>query len=371
MRRILRWPRPSRPLLSVVLPVFNNAAHLDRMLTDVLEQPVRDLEVMVVDDGSTDGSAEIAADRARIDSRVRVRVQPNSGVSIARNVAVQMCRGDFLTFVDGDDALPPDAWSPMLRSLEETGSDFAVGKAEREDLRGEEPRRFVMPMMRRNHARRRTGVTLSEAPLMLADVFVWNKVFRTEFYRAAGIHFPERTRYQDQVAMTQAFIAARAFDVLTEVVYFWRVRPEGNSATQRRADLSNVRERFATKQMTLSLIEAQHDPHVHEVLLDQVLVADMWEHFRAGAVADEEYWDELVTGTRAIWHGGTIPFEETAAPAAHRLMGWLTVRDRRADLARWLELLAETSGPRFSEGGRLEHPWQDEVDIWRTVPRAH
>lgn len=368
----MRWRRrrrDGRPFISVVVPVYNNAAHLGSCLDSLLAQPVRDLEVVVVDDGSTDGSGEVAASYAARDPRVRVVTQENSGVSIARNKAVPLCRGELLTFADGDDVLPADAWGPMLRSLERTGSDFAVGKAEREDLTGEESRRFVTPLMRRNHEVERRGITIDEAPLMLADVFVWNKVFRTQFYRDAAIHFPERTRYQDQVAMTQAFLAARRFDVLTEVVYVWRVRPERDSATQRRADLSNLRERFRTKQMTVEMVAARDNERMRQVLFGEILPIDMWEHFRAGAVADTDYWAELVAGTAALWHEGTLPFEATGVPAPQRLMGWLTVRDRRADLVRWLKAL-DHDGPVFSEQGRLMHPWDDEVRLWRTRPHA-
>lgn len=368
----MRWRRQrrdGRPLVSVVVPVYNNAAHLGSCLHSLLAQPVHDLEVVVVDDGSTDGSAEVAASYAARDARVRVVTQENSGVSIARNNAVPLCRGEFLTFADGDDVLPADAWGPMLRSLARTGSDFAVGKAEREDLTASGSRRFVTPLMRRNHRVERRGITIDQAPLMLADVFVWNKVFRTQFYRDAAIHFPERTRYQDQVAMTQAFLAARAFDVLTEVVYVWRVRPERDSATQRRGDLSNLRERFRTKQMTVELVAAREDQRMRHVLFDEILPIDMWEHFRAGAVADPDYWAELVAGTAGLWHGETLPFEATGVPAPQRLMGWLTVRDRRADLVRWLQVL-DQDGPTFTEGGRLVHPWDEEVPLWRTEPRT-
>lgn len=371
---MVRWrrrvaPDADGPLVSVVVPVFNNAAHLASCLDSLLAQPVHSLEVVVVDDGSTDGSAQVAASYAATDPRVQVVSQPNSGVSIARNNALPLCRGRYLTFADGDDVLPPDAWSGMLRTLERTGSDFAVGKAEREEVGESGSRRFVTPLMRRNHGHERLRATIGELPLMVADVFVWNKMFRLDFYRGAGITFPERTRYQDQVAMTQAFLAARSFDVLTEVVYFWRVRPERDSATQRRADLSNLRERISTKHMTVDLVRAHGDPRLLHVLHDEVLPIDMWEHFRAGAAAGGDYWSELVAGTRALWHDGTLPFEATAVPAHQRLMGWLTVRDRHEDLVRWLAVL-DDGGPTYTADGRLLHPWETEVELWRPADRG-
>jgi hypothetical protein len=368
-RRRARRLGSESPLLSVVVPVYNNEPYLPTTLDSLLSQSVWDVEVIVVDDGSQDGSAAVAERYARRDARVRVLRQPNSGVSIARNNAIPECRGRFLTFADGDDVLPADAWSEMLTTLDRTGSDFVVGNAEREEVRPEGSRRFVTPLMRRNHRADDLRARIGDRPLMLADVFVWNKVFRTDFFREQRIWFPERTRYQDQVAMTQAFLAAETFDVLARTVYLWRVRPDNTSATQRRADLSNLRERLATKQMTVDLVEAHGDPALAAVLFDEILPIDMWEHFRAGAVGSEEYWQELVAGTQALWPSGLRPFESTATPAQQRLMGWLTVRDRRADLVTWLELLAER-GARYDDEGRLSHPWSREVELFRTVPRG-
>lgn len=356
------WRAPSdgrQPALSVVVPVHNVGRYLAETMRSILAQPVREIEVLLVDDGSTDETAEVARTFAARDRRVRLLTQEHSGVSVARNYAVSQCRGRFLTFADGDDILPRDAWSRMLATLEWTRSDFAVGKAERTD--GEH--RFVTPLMHRNHREEQLGATIGELPLMLADVFVWNKVFRTEFFTGNRIWFPERTRYQDQVAMTQAFLAARAFDVLTEVVYVWRVRPDRTSATQRRADLDNLVERLTTKQMTVDSVEARGDDRLARVLFGEILPIDMWEHFRASVRGDGAYWRTLVEGTRALWNDATLPFTSTAIPAQQRLMGWLVQQDRRADLALWVDLLDQI-GPVYDEDV-LVHPWATEVELRR------
>jgi CDP-glycerol glycerophosphotransferase len=338
--------------LSVVVPVYNVAEYAAASLDSILRQPVEGVEVVVVDDGSTDGSAAVVADHAARYDNVRLVTQENSGVSTARNVAVPMCRGELLTFVDPDDELPADAWTRMIDTLRRTGSDFVVGAAER--VEGE--RRFMTPLMRRNHAEERLGVRIEEAPLMLADVFVWNKVFRRDWWLANRIWFPERTRYQDQVALTQAFLAARSFDVLTDVVYEWRVRADRSSATQRRREVANLTERMTTKQMTLDQVEAHGDQRILEVLMREVMPIDMWEHFRAAthAPAPDEYWRLLRDGTRSLWPAAR-PFERTGVPAQQRMMGWLVGQDRFDDLVALVRHLDAGGGVRFLEvDGRLE-----------------
>ena len=347
----------------MVVPVYNVAPWLQGCLDSILGQPVDDVQVVIVDDGSTDGSDEIAARYAARHPNVEYFRQPNSGVSIARNNAIQRCNGLYLTFVDPDDVLPPDAWSTMLRTLRRTGSDFVVGCAERLD--GE--RRFITPLMERNHRVERLGIRIEDQPLMLADVFVWNKVFRRSFWDATGIRFPERTRYQDQPALTHAFLAAEAFDVITEVVYDWAVRPTMTSATQRRRDLDNLHERVDTKRMTLDLVRAHGHDEVTRVLLVEILPIDMWEHFRAVPGADEEYWTVLREAVLEFWGPHSVPFEETAVPVQQRLMGWLVAQDRREDLIQLIAYLDGCVGGPPIVDGELRHPWYGDPSLPQRV----
>jgi glycosyltransferase involved in cell wall biosynthesis len=346
-----------------VVPVFNVAPWLADCLDSILRQPVRGVQVVVVDDGSTDGSDAIAARYADRHRAIEFFRQQNSGVSIARNNAIARCTGEYLTFVDPDDALPEDAWSTMLGTLRRTGSDFVVGSAER--LQGE--RRFITPLMERNHGVERLGIRIEDQPLMLADIFVWNKIFRRSFWDAADITFPERTRYQDQPALTKAFLSASAFDVLTEVVYDWAVRPTMNSATQLRRDLDNLHERVDTKRTTVDLVREHGEAELTRVLLTEILPIDMWEHFRAVVRQDEEYWTVLRDAVREFWGPHSVPFEETAVPVQQRLMGWLVAADRRADLVDLIAFLDRQSGGPPIVDGELWHPWYGDPSLPRRV----
>lgn len=359
----VRWSRRrTTPRLSVVVPVYNVAPYVADSLDSVLRQRVRGgVEVIVVDDGSTDGSADIVEEYAARHEQVQVFHQPNSGVSIARNLALEHATGELLTFVDPDDELPADAWKAMLRTLDRTGSDFVVGKAER--LEGE--RRFVTPLMERNHRVERLGIAIEDQPLMLADVFVWNKIFRREFWDRAGITFPERTRYQDQPALTQAFLAARSFDVLTDVVYDWRVRHDLSSATQKRRDLDNLQERVTTKRMTVEMVAAHGNDDVARVLHAEILPIDMWEHFWSVRDCADAYWELLRDGVREFWGPHTLPFEETRLPVQQRLMGVLVGQDRRADLLALLEFLEQQGVPTETVGDQVRAtlPFTDDARV--------
>lgn len=115
-------------LISVIIPVYKVEDFLPRCVDSVLGQTYKKLEVILVDDGSPDNSGAICDQYAQRDHRVKVIHQKNAGVSAARNAALAIASGDYLTFVDSDDYLSEDALEVMLRRMLEDGSDHAVGR---------------------------------------------------------------------------------------------------------------------------------------------------------------------------------------------------------------------------------------------------
>jgi len=114
------------PTVGVVLPMYNAARWVDETLASVRRQTYRNLDIVVVDDGSTDCSAEIVNGHAQADDRVRVIQQPNNGVAAARNRGASEVKSDFLSFVDADDLWAPQKIALQLEALQ-TPHDEAVG----------------------------------------------------------------------------------------------------------------------------------------------------------------------------------------------------------------------------------------------------
>jgi len=321
------------------VPVYDVEQYLAACLDSILAQPITDYEVVIVDDGATDSSAEIAQHYVDRHRHIRMIRQANAGLGAARNVGVAAARGELLTFVDSDDELPDDAYSVMLATLERSGSDFVVGMLKRDDGK----RRTATPRMRENHRVERIGVNIHEVPGMLADVFAVNKVYRRSFWDAHGLGFPEGIRYEDQPALTRAFLLARSFDVVRETVYLWRIRDDGSSITQRRDDIADLRDRVVTKRDSTELVR-RHAPDLEERWLADILTADMGEYFRSVPGCTDEYWQTLRDAVRELWTPDTVPYEATVAPAHQRLMGWLVAEDRRADLEKVAWFLDDHAG---------------------------
>lgn len=116
------------PEITVIAPIFNARPFLAECLESVLVQEGPTFEVILVDDGSTDGSGEICDEYARRDKRVRVVHQANAGPGAARNRGLDLARGEFVTFVDADDFLETDALAALATVAAETGTDFVRGE---------------------------------------------------------------------------------------------------------------------------------------------------------------------------------------------------------------------------------------------------
>lgn len=114
-------------LFSIIVPVYNVEPYLEECLRSVLEQSFADYEILLVNDGSTDNSGQICEDFAKKDPRIRVFHQRNSGLSVARNVAMKAAQGDYFVFVDSDDALAENALQTISEAIQEQNPDVISG----------------------------------------------------------------------------------------------------------------------------------------------------------------------------------------------------------------------------------------------------
>ncbi len=120
-------PGQETPTVSVVIPAYNAEKTLQRTLGCVLNQTLGELQVILVNDGSTDRTAAIAQETAQRDPRLTVISRENLGISSTRNAGLALCTGKYIRFVDADDTLPPDSMEKMVRRAETDGSELVIG----------------------------------------------------------------------------------------------------------------------------------------------------------------------------------------------------------------------------------------------------
>ena len=119
-------------MISVIIPVYNTALYLDKCIQSLVDQKYRDLEIILIDDGSQDESPAIMKRWAEKDDRIRpVFKEKNSGVSDSRNIGLRMAKGDYIGFVDSDDWVEPEMYDELVGQLEKTGADIVFSGIKR------------------------------------------------------------------------------------------------------------------------------------------------------------------------------------------------------------------------------------------------
>ncbi|GGU24067.1 bifunctional glycosyltransferase/CDP-glycerol:glycerophosphate glycerophosphotransferase [Nocardioides albus] len=239
-----------KPVLSVVMPIYNVEQWVEAALESILTQSLQALEVIVVDDGSPDGSADVVRRIARHDPRVKIVTKENAGLGAARNTGLEHIRGDYVAFADSDDIILPGSYEAMVNLLEQSGSDFVTAAFER----GEQGRATRPNWVKKLTRKTRTGLTIEDEPLALLDITSWNKVFRTRFVEQHQLLFSEGVRYEDQVPITRAYLDA-TFDILDRCVYLWRTRDDGSSITQQKATLQDLADRILSQDRCAELVK--------------------------------------------------------------------------------------------------------------------
>ncbi len=345
-----------RPLLSVVMPTHDVAPWIRETLDSVLRQDLRDLEVVVVDDHSTDGTAEIVARFAAQDPRVRLIQAERRGGGSARNLGIDRARGAYLAFCDGDDLVPDGAYTALVGSLERSGSDIAFGDYLK--FRAVDTWRPTDRM--RAFDRPAEGVSLLQEPTLLYSRPCWNKAFRRSFWDGAGIRFPDVPRSNDIVPMVQAYVAAARVDIVPDVVYVYRERPGDRSMSARAASAASQLSYLGQEAQCARLVAEAADDALSRVYGALVWDRDGYVHIAAhllawtAPTADDDRvaaaLAELLTLTRAPEAGEG----EDAVDPLRRLVMILAARGEfRA--ARGLARVVE------------HNPWRAEVDGAETV----
>lgn len=207
--------------ISVIVPVYNVEAYLPRCVDSILGQTYRELEIILVDDGSTDRSGLICDAYAEKDGRVRVIHKKNGGLSDARNAGMQIATGGFLAFVDSDDLIAPDMYRRMLEILQTENSDIVQCgvikfSAEDELCRQEEK---PVPVKTYSAQEALLELTLDRA----FHQTVWNKLYRRE--TAGTIPFEKGKLNEDEFWSFQVFGRAEKISCTDEPFYFYYQRP--------------------------------------------------------------------------------------------------------------------------------------------------
>lgn len=220
-------------MISVVIPIYNGEKYLEQCLDSVVMQQENPLEIILINDGSTDESLRICKEYAQRDLRIRVIDKENTGVSDTRNLGISLAKGDYILFVDADDYLVPDAINKIRNALEK--HDFPNMMVYGFSCIGERIAHNDTALLY-NHPQDFTSLELLECLLSIDSRqrfrgLVWRCAFKTAMLRANNVMFCTHLKMaEDFNFIADAIFAGNRISVLPEELYVYRVNNDSVTA---------------------------------------------------------------------------------------------------------------------------------------------
>lgn len=211
---------------SVIIPVYNVKDYLEKCVQSVLAQHCDSYEIILVDDGSTDGSGALCDDIAAGNSKIRVIHKTNGGLGDARNAGLEQAKGEYVVFLDSDDYIDKAMLAELSQTVDETHADiitfgFFV------DNNGDTSKVLIDPLPEGRK------FTLADTPeLLLALPNAWSRIYTRELFLRTGIQYPGRVWYEDIRTTTKLFAMAESVVSVHRPYYYYVVRE--NSITHNR-----------------------------------------------------------------------------------------------------------------------------------------
>lgn len=208
-----------KPLISVIIPIYNVEKFLEECISSVVEQTYRHLEIILVDDGSPDGCPLMCDKWAERDSRIKVIHKANGGLSDARNAGLEVASGDYIAFVDSDDWIMPEMYEKMLLVMQLENADICACNIrscypDHEDVWG--CREYVI-----GNSEQILDMLYSDTKYPVA---AWNKLYKREGWEE--IRFPVGKICEDAFTTFRLVHSAKRIAQIPEAFYCYRIRPQ-------------------------------------------------------------------------------------------------------------------------------------------------
>lgn len=220
--------------ISIIIPVYNVEEYLGKCLDKLINQTLRDIEIICIDDGSTDNSPAILKEYASIDARIKIITQCNSGVSSARNNGLKLVRGEYIGFCDPDDWVDTDFYEKLYITATQYNADIVTANIIK--VRKNKLQKFFTFK----------NTTVSEdykEKLKICDVpdysYIWNKIYKTKPLKESNLLFEEGKVYEDIRFSVQALALLKRLVTVPDTNYYYLSRP-GSIIHNRQNDKDSV-----------------------------------------------------------------------------------------------------------------------------------
>ncbi len=228
--------KDTNPLISVIVPCYNVGAYLGKCIDSLIEQTYSNLEILIIDDGSTDGSAKLMDEYAKKYEDVHCRHRENGGLSAARNTGLELAKGEYISFVDADDWVEPEFIKELYDAIRRSNSGFSVcGYVKEEAEKG------VVSFDRE------LTVSSHETMRILGDIYpkenvltviACNKLYKRELFKE--IRFAEGKIHEDEFLAHRIVSEADSMAVIAKPLYHYRIREGSITAPKKIQDLRHL-----------------------------------------------------------------------------------------------------------------------------------
>ena len=200
--------------ISIIVPIYNAEKYLAQCIESLIHQTHRDLQILLINDGSTDSSLSIAQEFAQRDSRIEIHTQPNQGQGVARNNAMKYATGEWIAFVDADDYIAPNLYADILPLADRAdvvlhGFERVSSMGKRISIHTPHPFNYTTP---------------------------WVRIFRRQWLQQNAITFPERMYYEDVIFTIDHWLAQPKYIVINHTGYYYRQNELSTTATTHEED---------------------------------------------------------------------------------------------------------------------------------------
>ena len=209
------------PIISIVVPIYNQEKYLEKCINSLLVQTYTELEIILVDDGSTDKSGAICDVFAQKDSRIKVIHKENGGLSDARNAGIDIARGEYIGFVDSDDYVAENIYEKMYNVLAENNADMVVCNCALIDSNNQliEEKKYQFIDQICSGMEIINGKFITEESYFLT-VVAWNKLLRKEIFSV--LRYPRGRYHEDEFIFHELYSQAARVICIDDKLYFYR-----------------------------------------------------------------------------------------------------------------------------------------------------
>lgn len=211
--------------ISIIIPIYNTEQYIQQCLNSIVNQTLQDIEIICVNDGSTDNSLKIIEQYAKKDTRIKVVTQKNKGQSAARNAGLNIANGEYIGFVDSDDFIEPNMYEKLYKNAVLNNSDVAmcsIKVLEPDKTYNTNDSYFSLKIFDKNFDNRTFSYLDCKNFLFRICVVPWNKIYKRSFLQTNSIYFIPKLNFEDNVFTLDVLLKSKKISLIRDSLIIYR-----------------------------------------------------------------------------------------------------------------------------------------------------